>query len=434
MSRRKKQNRIQTKQSRAVDGFKGERTLSRRRHQDGNLIELKHGWSVRLYEDYHDNKGKRQRRRVHKFLGDFQKLPTRRAAQNAMQEELVLVNNSTARPRSTLTFREAAKLWITDCEKRTRRPVKPSVIVNWESILRNHVLPVLGELTLSEVGNLAMKGLVKVLVKKKLSPMSVKNITQTIKLVKASAVDENGDELYPTKWNHAFIDMPVVDGTKQRRPAFTSEQVDKIVRAATGRLQMAAILLAATGIRSGELLGLEVHHFDGTSVRIEQSLWKGKVGEPKTPNARRSVDLHPDVASLLQQFIGSRTKGFVFHTKNGYPMNQRNLARALYIALDRLEIPRCGFHAFRRYRNTFLRNSLCPDGLLKFWMGHAAKDMSDRYDRVREDVQFRRDVAKSFGVGFELPKALTAMHPKAEKKVQSGVIGRYEKTAVAVSC
>jgi hypothetical protein len=42
-------------------------------------------------------------------------------------------------------------------------------------------------------------------------------------------------------------------------------------------------------------------------------------------------------------------------------------------------------------------------------MGHAAKDMSDRYDRVREDVQFRKDVARSMGVGFGLPKTLKAV-------------------------
>jgi integrase len=119
-------------------------------------------------------------------------------------------------------------------------------------------------------------------------------------------------------------------------------------------------LLAASGLRAGELLGLEVRHFDGTSVRVEQEIWKGQVCEPKTPNARRVVDLHPDVSTLLQQFIGSRTKGYLFRTKNGYPMNQRNLARSLYSVLDDLEIPRCGFHSFRRYRNTFLRNLLAP--------------------------------------------------------------------------
>jgi len=406
--------------------------LSRRRHQDGQLIELRHGWAVRVYEDFAVD-GETQRRRVQKFLGDFKKLPTKRSAQNAMLDELAAVNKPTFCPRTTSTFRQFAKQWIADCETRKRKPVKPSVISNWNSILQNHVLPVLGEMPLSEVGNRAMKQLVARLAAKKLSPATIKNITLVVKLVKASAIDDDGNQLFPTKWNHEFIDMPVIDEAKQRKPSFTGDQVEKIVRAATGRLQMAAILFAASGLRAGELLGLEVRHFDGTSVRVEQEIWKGQVCEPKTPNARRVVDLHPDVSTLLQQFIGSRAKGYLFRTKNGYPMNQRNLARSLYSVLDDLEIPRCGFHSFRRYRNTFLRNSLCPDGLLKFWMGHAAKDMSDRYDRVREDVQFRRDVAKSFGVGFELPKALTAMRPKAEKKVQSGVIGRYEKTAVAVS-
>jgi hypothetical protein len=83
-----------------------------------------------------------------------------------------------------------------------------------------------------------------------------------------------------------------------------------------------------------------------------------------------------------------------------------------------------GFHAFRRFRNTFLRQSHCPDGVLKFWMGHAEGDMSDRYDRSREDVQYRKDVAKSMGLGFELPKTLTPKRVKEEKTSLSGVIGR----------
>jgi len=36
-------------------------------------------------------------------------------------------------------------------------------------------------------------------------------------------------------------------------------------------------------------------------------------------------------------------------------------------------------------------------------MGHSDKSLSDTYDRSREDVQYRRDVAKSMGTGFVLP-------------------------------
>jgi hypothetical protein len=63
--------------------------------------------------------------------------------------------------------------------------------------------------------------------------------------------------------------------------------------------------------------------------------------------------------------------------------------------------------------------------------------MSDRHDRVHEDVQFRRDVAKSMGVGFELPKTLATKPTKPKKPEleisESGVIGRQAPTTVELS-
>ena len=54
--------------------------------------------------------------------------------------------------------------------------------------------------------------------------------------------------------------------------------------------------------------------------------------------------------------------------------------------------PKAGNHAFRRFRNTFLRNYTdCPEGLYKYWLGHSGKDMSDLYDKIKEDVQFRKN-------------------------------------------
>jgi integrase len=409
----------------AVTGSSEEK-LTRRRHQEGNLIKLRHGWACRFYEDYYHN-GERLRRRIRQFLGDFKKLPTKRSAQNAMDERLAGVNNFTVRPRTTATFAEFAKLWLEKCRTRKRKPIKPSTLLNWESILDNHVLPVLGSTPLSSVENPAVKILVEGLVRKGLSPQTIKNIVQVVKLTKASAKDENsGQQLYPTKWDHELIDLPEVDKKKQHKPSFTIAEVTKIVQAARGRLQMVCILFAATGMRAGELLGLETKHFDGAALTVSQAVWSSKVQEPKTPNARRIVDLHPDVAALLKTFIGNRTAGFIFKAGSGRPLAQSNLLRReFHPLLESLEIEPCGFHAFRRFRNTFLRQRHCPDGVLKFWMGHADEDLSDTYDRSRDDVVFRRDVANSMGTGFEVPKALS---PRPKQPVQNitkpGVIGR----------
>src|ERR1039457_1470107 len=77
---------------------------------------------------------------------------------------------------------------------------------------------------------------------------------------------------------------------------------------------------------------------------------------------------------------------------------------------------KAGHHAFRRFRNTHLRNRTeCPEGLRKFWMGHADESMSDLYDKIKEDVEFRRKWAEKCGFGFKLPSVVPNV-PKMEEK------------------
>ncbi len=82
------------------------------------------------------------------------------------------------------------------------------------------------------------------------------HIVQVVKMVVASALNENGEQLYPRIWNHDFIDLPEI--RNQRQPTF-SEDVMKIIAAnSDGRERMLYVLLGATGMRIGEALGLEI--------------------------------------------------------------------------------------------------------------------------------------------------------------------------------
>ena len=167
-----------------------------------------------------------------------------------------------------------------------------------------------------------------------------------------------------------------------------------------------ASLAAATGHRAGELLGLEIRHFDDRSINVEQSVWRSDAQAPKTENAYRIVDLHSDVAKLFFDFVDGRRSGYFFGTSSGKPLGQCNvLRRTLHPVLARLEIKWCGFRAFRRFRNTYLKNKTsCPNGLCNVWLGWSGKNMSDHYDKIREDVAFRCEVEDREGVGFELTK------------------------------
>ena len=89
-----------------------------------------------------------------------------------------------------------------------------------------------------------------------------------------------------------------------------------IVAAMEDETGMLFILAAATG-RAGELLGLEIRHFDRHSIKVEQSVWRSDAQAPKTQNAYRIVDLPSDVAKLLSGFVGDRESGYIFCTSNG---------------------------------------------------------------------------------------------------------------------
>jgi hypothetical protein len=43
-------------------------------------------------------------------------------------------------------------------------------------------------------------------------------------------------------------------------------------------------------------------------------------------------------------------------------------------------------------------------GLQKLWLGHANKDVTDRYaEQLKEDVEWRKQEAEKAGLGFTLP-------------------------------
>jgi integrase len=155
----------------------------------------------------------------------------------------------------------------------------------------------------------------------------------------------------------------------------------------------------------------KVHH-----GRVEQRL--------KTKNGLRQVDLHPAIAALLKGFVGDRKSGFLFGTRKGKPVSPSNIIRRhLHEALKGLNYVnpfqgthKAGNHAFRRFRNTYLRNKTeCPEGIRNLWMGRSGNSMDDLYDKIKEDVPFRKMWAEKCGFGFELPSVVPNVPKIAEK-------------------
>jgi integrase len=186
-------------------------------------------------------------------------------------------------------------------------------------------------------------------------------------------------------------------------------------------------LLAGSGLRIGEALGLELgKHIskDCRTLCVRQSVWEGVTQKPKTASAIRDVDLCPALATMLNAFVAGRTTGFLFQNEVGKPLAQSNvLRRQLHPILNGLEVSKAGFHSFRRFRATHLSKSRVPESLMKFWMGHSETNQTEEYVKLFDEVYYRKEVADSIGLGFEIlpEKPIVRNVRKKSARVEAGV-------------
>ncbi len=303
---------------------------------------------------------------------------------------------ATATP--AMTFREQAARWIAAMPTRRRRPVKPATIFGWNHALNRWILPNIGDKLLSDISNGALRELIEKMAAE-LSPKTIVNYAQVVKMVMASAVDADGDELYPRKWNHDFIGLPIVRKEEQRRPTVTETELGEILRSAKKRYAVLFALLAGTGLRIGEALALKDTSLspDCRMLFVKRSIWHGREQQPKTPNAVREIDIPEALAALLRDFVQHKS-GYLFAVASGRPLAPRNIHRALHATGKRV-----GFHAFRRFRTETLRRARAPEDLIGLWLGHAQRTVTDLYaGGLQQDKAWRREWCERVGLGFSL--------------------------------
>ena len=369
------------------------KSLTRRKYQQGYVFQKNRRRSdewlpdepvyVQFWRDVH---GQPEPKRDVVPLGICR---TRTIAERKAAEKLEQLGINSAQhfieATSSVTFKEQGEIWLRSLSTRKRNPLEQTTIDTWRYALDKWIYPFFEGRLLADTNNRTMKELVETMAPK-LSAQSIRHCTNIVKGVVASAINENGEEIFPRKWNDEYIDAPVIGS--QRQPSTTADSLTAIVARATGHYQMLYSLLAGCGpLRAGEALGLEIGKHISPDFRTLYVMQKAKRGEIqqylKTKNGAREVDLCVDLAAMLKEYVGERTEGLLFRTASGAQLLQTNCLRdSLHPILTKLEHVQGGFNIFRRYRITYLEKSDCPDALKHFWSGHAQKHISERYVKL----------------------------------------------------
>jgi hypothetical protein len=313
---------------------------------------------------------------------------------------------------SNITFKQQAEIWLKSLSNRKRNPLEQTTINTRRYALDKWMYPFFEGRLLADVNNRAMKEFVEHI--SGLSPATIRDYSNIVKGVVASAINEDGEELFPRTWNEEYIDAPVIK--HQRQPSTDGNGLRDVLANATGQYRVLYALLAGCGpLRAGEALGLEIgKHIseDCRTLYIRQKAKRGKIQtHMKTENGERDVDLCTSLGAMLKDFIGARTSGLLFCTSTGKQLLQANtLQDSLHPILKKIEHVKGGFNIFRRFRITKLKTSECPEFLQHFWSGHAHTHVSERYTKLLQDRDYRLEWAEKIGMGFDLPTRSTGLH------------------------
>jgi integrase len=313
--------------------------------------------------------------------------------------------------------------WWLDTSVRPHRT--PKTVVGYETNVRRHIVPRLGEVALARLARADVQRLVNELAAAGLAARTVRYAHATLRAALTDAVD---DGLVAANVA-ARVKLPAI--AKQEARALTEEQVGLLLAAVRGhRLEALYALVLALGPREGELCGLRWRDVDLARGRltIAEQIYRadGRLHTRPTKGHRsRPLVLPPVIVEALRRHRERQAEerlladdrweehGLAFPSGRGTPLQPRNLLRHFQETIARINtrreeearragvappapLPRWTFHELRHTAASLMLARGVPLKVVQEILGHrqlslTADTYSHLYDSAREDAAARMD-------------------------------------------
>ncbi|MBU8899929.1 site-specific integrase [Corallococcus sp. M34] len=285
---------------------------------------------------------------------------------------------------------------------------KHSSVVSKRQLLDDHLLPFFGETALDAIGPAEIEDF-KAAMKKKPRRLSGHSDTasrralrrrkvRTTKLLSLKTINNAlavlSKLLNLAKEQSVLAHVPDVKLFKVKKPDYdflTFEEVERLL-AAAGPEDFALLTAAPkTGLRQGELIGLQWQDVDvpRAKLHVKRTIWRGVEGTPMG-GSTRTVDLPQSVVDALKAHRHLRGP-FVFCQENGEHLTPGMMDHLLITTLKRAGISRetgtIGWHDLRHTYGSHLAMKGVPLKVIQELMGHATLDMTMRYAHLSPQVK-----------------------------------------------
>jgi integrase len=334
-----------------------QKQMARRRYQKGSI--RKRGkrnpvWELQWWTDCILPDGSIGRRRESCILGSVRDMTLRQARKTA-EEKLRPVNTGKALPHSTLTVGEFVEQFFMPLAFPT---LKLSTQKRYQNTLELHILPVFKEKRLCDISLVEMQRWILHKFDGGLGWETCNHLRNLMSKIFVCA----------RKWGYfggenpaSAIELPEKRSAREKR-VLMPKQITLLLVHLREPVRTMVLLAVLTGLRIGEILALRWRdaNLEESEIRVEQAIYRGCLGSPKTKGSRRTLPL-PHAATVALRALARlpsavNGQGLIFATRNGTAFGDTNLLlRHIKPAARKIGLPWVSWHTFRRTHATLLQ-------------------------------------------------------------------------------
>lgn len=366
----------------------------------GSVFKRHGGWGFKVEAGVHPETGNRRQIKRQGFR-------TKREAEQALAEVQRTVFDGTVVANSSMRLDDFLDDWLAGQESRLRPSSHHSYVMAGKRLKRH-----LGRYKLQALTPLQIEKFYAELLDhgrrdgEGLSPKSVKNTHVVLRKALADA-----ERLGLVHRNAAAAARgPTV--IRPEMKTWSSDQL-KVFSAAAheSRMRNALTILATTGMRRGEALGLRWGDidFDSSQIAIVQTVTtvdsKVVIGQPKTAGSRRTVYVHDTTIKALRQQRQLQAEerlaagpawdidnDLVFRNLTGGPVNPNWFSRHFDKLVEAADVPRIRLHDLRHTNATLSLKAGVHPKVVSERLGHSSIAITlDLYSHVTPGIS--RDAA-----------------------------------------
>lgn len=282
----------------------------------------------------------------------FKQFPTQRKAKkftlgldNVTAKELKEVEAGRG-PR----IAQLAEEWLKACAEGLgeKAPLEPATVQWYRGHLVNYIVPAIGPLRVGSLDATTIRDFRSSLLCEELARTTAKKVLTTLKTLLGYAVDQGylaadpsqrvrillSDRDRPHVEIHSKAEMTAILAAAGRLRSSQNQQV----RMTWDRYWPLLLVLVYAGLRLSEARGLERDTVDvvsGVIVVRQRADQRGRIGPPKTHQARRSIHIPDNTAAALDAWLASHSHPIVFPTRSGLPLNGDNIRKRLWLVVQK---------------------------------------------------------------------------------------------------